>query len=341
MKKICSYLLGCSLFFAACGPLIKVVEVESLMPAKYPVAYSDKSIAILNALKVNNFDGTINYSDSLLTNLASMGLKEGMEADNLFSGYDIPVYNLLLNCTNNQCEELADTEYMNSIAEQTESALLIVVDTIEIAQAEQIIGQISVDNWSYWSYWGYYGSNKAFYAVTFVPYKALFRYYDAEQQRYLVNYEINDTIRWEAAAYKATEALTKVPEVAEANTLAAEQVGKLMAKATLPYWKSDKRYFYELSGGKGYAATTGAEKRDWKQAMYYWGQIAMEAKGKTAAYAAFNMALGCEMLGEYPLAIEWLTVARNKADLPEINGYVKRLQQRIADKKLIEQQLTD
>jgi len=267
--------------------------------------------------------------------MVAKGLKEGMEADVIFSGYDIPVYNLTLMCNNDQCPELWDTGYLNSIAEQTEASLLIIIDSIEVAQAQRSISQLTVDNWSF------YGSEKAFYAVTSVPYKTMFRYYDVERQRYLVNYAINDTVQWEAAGYKATEVLSKVPEENDAYAMAAEQIGKLMAKATLPYWGADRRYYYELSGGDGYAATTSAEKRDWKQALYYWGKIAMEANGKTAAYAAFNMALGSEMLGDYHLAIEWLSLAKNKADLPEIDGYVKRLQQRIADKKLIEQQLVD
>jgi hypothetical protein len=305
------------------------------MPAKYPVAYSDKSIAILNALHTNIVDETVNTADSLLTNMVAKGLKEGLEANNLFSGYDIPVYNLNLMCNEVQCSELEDVDYMNSIAVQTEATLLVIIDSIAIAQAQQSIGQVLVNTYE----WPVYASDKASYAVTTVPYKAIFRYYDVEQQHYLVNYVVQDTVYWEALAYKATEAMSKIPGVDEAYAMAAEKIGQLMAKASLPYWSADRRYYYELSGSNGYAATVNAEKRDWKQAMYYWGQVAMEASGKTAAYAAFNMALGSEMLGDYLLAIEWLTLAKNKANLPEIDGYIKRIQQRIADKKTIEQQL--
>jgi len=335
MKKVVSYLLGCSLLFAACGPMIKVVEVESLMPAKYPVAYSDKSIAILNALHVNSLDGSVSYADSLLTNMVAKGLKEGMEAAEMFRDYDIPVYNLSLNCNEGYCYELQDVEYMNSIAEQTQSALLIVIDNVEIDQAQQKVGNVSVSI----ADWAFYSSGKAFYAATLVPYKALFRYYDVEQQRYVANYAAKDTIIWEAVSYRATEAMSKIPEVAEANAMAAEQVGMQMAKVTLPQWKSDKRYYYDLSGTTGYAASVAAGKRNWKQAMYYWGQIAVSATGKKAAYSAFNMALCAEMIGDYPLAIEWLHLAKNKANLPEIDGYISRLQKRIVDKKTIEQQL--
>jgi hypothetical protein len=308
--------------------MIKVVDAESLMPAKYPVAYSDKSIAILNALHVNSYNGRVMYPDSLLTNMVAKGLKHGMEASSIFHGYDIPVYNLSLFCNENQCDELSNTAYMNSIAEQTQAALLIVIDSVEIAQAERSIDQMYLDA---------YG--KVFYATAYAPYKAVFRFYDLERQAYIVNYVANDTILWEAVAYKATEALAHLPEAASADTLAAQQIGKQMANATLPQWKSDRRYYYDLSGSNGYKATASAGKRDWKQAMYYWGQIAMEETGKTAAYAAFNMALGAEMLGDYPLAVEWLTLAKSKADFGEIDAYMNRLQRRIADKKVIEMQL--
>ena len=335
MKKLLSCLLSCFLLFTACGPMIKVVEVESLMPAKYPVAYSDKSIAILNALHTNNLDGSVSYTDSLLTNRTAKGLKEEMETSEIFRDYDIPVYNLNLICDEIQCDELQDINYMNSIAEQTEASLLIVIDSVEMTQAQQSINQVSVSAYSR----GFYTIGDAFLATTIVPYKAMFRYYDVVQQRYIVNYALQDTVLLEAMGNKATEAVAKLPQGDEVYPMSAEKIGQLMAKASLPYWKSDRRYYYELSGSNGYVANTYAEKRDWKQAMQYWGQIAMEASGKTAAYAAFNMALGAEMLGDYPLAIEWLTLAKGKSDLPEIDGYVKRLQQRIADKKLIEQQL--
>ena len=336
MKKLLSCLLSCSLLFTACGPMIKVVEVELLMPAKYPVAYSDKSIAILNALHTNNLDGSVSYTDSLLTNRTAKGLKEEMETSEIFRDYDIPVYNLNLICDEFQCSELWNTDFMNSIAEQTAAALLIVIDSIEMEQAQQ---KVEIDVIAYDSPFIYGAKASAFFATTIVPYKALFRYYDVVQQRYIVNYALQDTVLLEAMGNKATEAVAKLPQGDEVYPMSAEKIGRLMAKASLPYWKSDKRYYYELSGSNGYAANTYAEKRDWKQAMQYWGQIAMEASGKTAAYAAFNMALGAEMLGDYPLAIEWLTLAKGKSDLPEIDGYVKRLQQRIADKKLIEQQL--
>jgi len=330
MKKTLPYLLVCSLLFAACGPAIKVVNVESLVPAKYPVAYSDKSIAILNALHVNT-DGSVNYADELLLNMVAKGFKQEMEASDIFRGYEFPVYNLNLICDENQCDELWDADYLNSIAEQTESSLLIIIDSVRVAQPQQSISQVYLDY--------YYG--KVFYAKTIVPVEALFRYYDFEQQSYLANHAVSDTVLWEAVAYTATDALAKLPEAGGLDTLAAQRIGKHMAKATLPQWKDSRRYYYDLSGAKGNAATAFAEKNNWKQAMYYWGQIAAESTGKTSAYAAFNMALGAEMLGDYPLAIEWLTLAKNTANFPEIDGYINRIQQRIADKNLIQQQLTD
>ncbi|MDR0295791.1 MAG: DUF6340 family protein [Prevotellaceae bacterium] len=329
MKKTLSYLLACSILFAACAPGIKVLNVESLVPAKYPVAYSDKSIAILNALHINA-DGTVNYADGFLANMVAKGLKDGMEASEIFRGYEIPVYNLTLS-NEEQYEELQDVNYMNSIAEQTASGLLIIIDDVKIAQPQQSISQVYLN--------AYYG--KVFYAKISVPVEAMFRYYDSEKQLYIANHAASDTILWEAIAYRATEALSNLPEMGGLDTLAAQQLGKLMAKATLPRWRDDRRYYYDLSGANGNAATAYAQKNNWEQAMHYWGVIAMESTGKTSAYAAFNMGLGAEMLGDYPLALEWLTLAKDTANFPEIDGYIKRLQQRINDKNLIQQQLVN
>jgi hypothetical protein len=316
--------------------MIKVVNVESLVPAKYPVAYSDKSIAILNALHINNFDKSVSSTDSLLTNMVAEGLKQELEASDIFWDYDIPVYNLTLVCNENQCDELWDTDYMDSIAEQTASTLLIIIDSVRIGRPQQSISRHA----NYLNpYLNLYGN--VFSAKVSVLVEALFRYYDFEQQQYIVNYAASDTIVWETIAYEAAEAIAKLPESNALDTLAAQQLGKLMAKATLPQWSAELRHYYGFSGANGNAATAFAEKNNWEQAMYYWGQIAMKSTGKTTAYAAFNMALGAEMLGDYQLAIDWLILAKNTANLPGTNSYIKRLQQRINDKNLIQQQLED
>jgi hypothetical protein len=73
--------------------------------------------------------------------------------------------------------------------------------------------------------------------------------------------------------------------------------------------------------------------------MKIWGNLATYSTGKTAAYAAFNMALGAEMLNEYGLALEWLALADEHARLEETDGYRKHIQQRLVDVDKLNEQL--
>ncbi|MDR0691907.1 MAG: hypothetical protein LBF69_02580, partial [Prevotellaceae bacterium] len=122
------WFLFLAVFMTSCGTAVRLVQIETLSPAKDPVQYADNTFAIFNALHVahEEADGRVTYAtDSVMVNLLAEGAKEALEKSPLFDDYDIPIFNLTLFC-DDTCPELYDTAYMASLAEQSQATLLLI-----------------------------------------------------------------------------------------------------------------------------------------------------------------------------------------------------------------------
>ncbi|MEL6653142.1 MAG: DUF6340 family protein, partial [Bacteroidota bacterium] len=68
-----------------------------------------------------------------------------------------------------------------------------------------------------------------------------------------------------------------------------------------------------------------AQAGKWEQAMELWRPVASHrGYGRTSGKAAFNMAVGCEHMGQGGLAIDWAQAARQQG-LPEASEYLEFL----------------
>jgi hypothetical protein len=306
-------------FVTSCGTSVRLVRMEILSPAKNPVQYTDKTFAIFNALHVAHEyeNGKVDYvTDSVMVNLLAEGAKEELEKSPLFDEYDIPIFNLTLFC-NDSCPELYDAAYMASLSEQSQASLLLIIDdaTTNLQQNN--------------------GAGKSVFRIT---YSALYRFYDVEQQRYIANRLLHDSLDFVNPLLRDLTA----EDMQGIWRDVIRDAGSQALEATTPKWQTGYRYYYlpfVLSQGDWESASYYADAGNWPEAMKIWGRVAESSTGKKAAYAAFNMALGAEMLTEYELALEWLALADESARLTETNDYRQRIRQRIADKEKLNEQL--
>jgi hypothetical protein len=310
MKKL--YLILC-LFVAAlaasCGPAVHMIKVETLKPAEMPLAYADHTFAIFNAISPN--------TDSILVNLLAEGAKEALEESSLFEGYDIPVFNLWLPCIDS-CSELQDTAYMTSISEQAQAGMLMIIDEASTSLENKIVN----------------GSQ-----FLYVGYKALYRIYDAVMQHYIITERDSIYLKIDGSWQSSALSDSQVQEIW--HDVIRRAGGRFMEK-TVPQWETTARYYILPSGfypeewnTAAYYATRGY----WDEAMKIWGKLATSNTGKTAAYAAFNMALGAEMINEYSLALDWLDLADKYAPLTYTTVYRQLIQNRIEEVKKLNNQM--
>jgi hypothetical protein len=319
MKRIPLYICSLALaaFATSCGSVERAVRVEVLRPAKDPVPYAGKTPAIFNALHVarENGDGKIVYAtDSMMVNLLAEGAKETLEASPLFDGYDVPIFNLTLFC-HDTCPELYDTAYMASLAAQSQASLLLIID--HTATRLQKLG----------------GTR----GITFhITYAATYRFYDAEQQRYVATRPLHDSL-----TTKRLISDLSWENMQEIWRDVIRDAGRQALEPTIPLWETDYRWYYlpAVSDGQWYNASYYAYLGKWPEAMKIWGELAGSSTGKKAACAAFNMAVGAEMMGEYELALEWLDLAGPHVRSEKIDNYRKHIRQRMSDKEKLNEQL--
>ncbi|MDR0692478.1 MAG: DUF6340 family protein, partial [Prevotellaceae bacterium] len=229
--------------------------------------------------------------------------------------YDIPIFNLTLFC-DDTCPELYDTAYMASLAEQSQATLLLIIDNAATNLQQRDKAQ-----------------------ETFrISYAASYRFYDAAQQRYIATRQLNDSLSFVNPLLRNLTG----EDIQEIWRDVIRDAGRQSLELTVPRWGTNYRFYYlpfELSRGAWDDAAFYVERGNWSEAMRLWGQLAASSTGKKAAYAAFNIALGAEMLNEYELALEWLALADENARLEETGDYRKRIQQRLVDKEKLNKQL--
>ena len=76
---------------------------------------------------------------------------------------------------------------------------------------------------------------------------------------------------------------------------------------------------------KWYDALVEAENFDWKEAMDIWITLLDSKDQMKRSCAEYNISVACYMLGDYPLAIEWLDLSDKTNKLPISDAMRKRI----------------
>ena len=128
-----------------------------------------------------------------------------------------------------------------------------------------------------------------------------------------------DTLLWESnLTYARSNALSQLPARQDALLYLASEVGATVAEKLTPQWVPTQRYLYENNNPQLQAGLKAFRYQKWEEAIGCWQEvlrgegdevIRREVKGKeykkAAAYAAANIAIAYEMLGDYALACDY------------------------------------
>ena len=113
-----------------------------------------------------------------------------------------------------------------------------------------------------------------------------------------------DTLLWESQLYYTrAQSLNDLPSRQEALLYLARELGNRLGSSFAPSWQTTRRYIYELP-----ELQTGLDAfrlQRWNNAINHWLTIAESKDKKAAAYAASNIAIAYEMLGDYASACDY------------------------------------
>jgi hypothetical protein len=146
---------------------------------------------------------------------------------------------------------------------------------------------------------------------------------------------------WEAVGKNALDAAALLISKSEANRYLAAAVGSDYAYKISPLPVRLSRSFYGKSKHAPSVATGTryADVNQWQQAIDSWKQGLNNASQKDAGKLAYNIAVGYEVLGEYGSALTWARDAYTRYGNNIAREYVRQLEGRISDEKLLKKQM--
>ena len=306
------------LLLTACGPGIALMKVDVKQPAALPINFENREIAIFNTLyggELSPEEDMQFLQDSLMMNITSKGFREKLEISLGLPEESIAIYNQF-------CEDgaprgsLADTVHLRHLALETGANTLVLIDSLWFGKIQAVEGFLRE---------GYYYSGDYVQSYAYFLCGVTIRIFDANRDRFVAYLPMRDTVYCEFL-YKLGIADPIAPlqrESAKYYSMAAEGLGEYVAAATQVQWQTQERVLFDYtSSNEWFRALSAAYTFDWEEARQIWmGMATKKAGKKMSAYAAFNIAVCCEMLGQYDLAKEWLDASQKRWHIPEIRRY--------------------
>ncbi|MBR3303396.1 MAG: hypothetical protein IKI67_04345 [Bacteroidales bacterium] len=159
-----------------------------------------------------------------------------------------------------------------------------------------------------------------------IPYTVKMDVYDAIKDSLLLSKQFRDTLH--AAFLTGSNTSQKTIYDAAMKSLPdfATKIGEVAANELSTKWETEEWMLIYAPNGAWEKGVRYAENFNWEEAVQTWLPLAESQDAKEASYAAFNIAVGCQMLGETDLALEWIRYAREKADFSEYTALEKYLE---------------
>ena len=304
---------------AACGPVIQLIDVDVKIPAEYPVPFDNRDIAVFNALY--DTDGEYKtWNDSLLMNSVAEGFRNQLAANLSIVPDSIAVYNHF--CDSIPSGTLEEREYIYSLSEQTGARTLVLIDSLKHSDFQYITSKVATIS----EYRPLYINSE---------WQMVFRFFDMDKDQFIARFAFKDTLYWNVLAKEQDSRLVDRKLRASLPETAAH-LGAAVARLLQPQWETQERALFFFSGSAWYKALEHAFLFEWEEARNIWLKLTKETKNaKKIAFAAYNLAVACEIMGQIEVAKEWLNLSQQYLNIPEISLYRKMLDERKVQQRVI------
>lgn len=253
-------------WLASCAPQARYAEFEERIPAEFDLPVGGRNIAIF-AVK-EHFDST--FTTGIMGGfMAKLAEDRGIGLDRI-RNYLVsdPGY-------------ARDSAILRRILAERGSELNFVISDAVMEKPER-----NADN---------------YYQVMVIPYAARLGVYDSLSNCIYENL-FADSIFIKSFRYGGE----KIGEVEEYMAEISFEMGRTLASALSPQWKGENRMLAVFSGNAWTKACRMAQDFKWEDAIEIWMKLADSANPLHSAYAAYNVAVGCEVLGNTALAGKWI-----------------------------------
>lgn len=329
-------------FFSSCSELL-YTSLDVLRPAKVIFAPNANNLLVVNNTVVqpshlghrtdllNQKTKVVSIDADSLPLFCLASLTEELENNGFFSTVKL-IPNSVNRSKNFSIINPLDEDTVSELCKSNQADVILSLDKIKVnddvseyflEQSNSFLGTFEVRYESYWSI-HYPGKSE----VTTVQY--------------------NDTIYWESETYARRKILEGLPKRMDGIIDGALNVGKKSISRFLPYWEKVDRYFYRSSNKYIKQGMDSVYVKNWKSAIKYWEKAFKSKNALTQSYAANNMAVAYEILGDIDNAIEYATksyYAAGKSYFSDmkliiyLSDYLEQLSQRKKEIELVKKQL--
>lgn len=183
---------------------------------------------------------------------------------------------------------------------------------------------------------------KRFFATEIVNVLSQWNYYDLKKLELIYSQRKLDTIKWDSPAENIFQAIQKLPPRIDAVLNAADIAATKNVEFLVPHWIEVTRMYYK-SGQVDLQKTEQLIKENrWLEAAEIWKKNTTNKNKSVAAKSMYNMALACEINGDFDAAIDWAVKSfhvfgsKNEIHAQNCQDYIRILGQRKVDIKKIE-----
>lgn len=293
MKTDCKiYLL--SLFaaiiscFVSCAPQVHYMNVDVRQQAKIALPQA-RTAALFPVSGKNRYD-------SVRVGNVAVGVAEKIEEDRGLRHGSVAVWgirgNEFLGFPGDGGEKLSgeSREYLRDLSANSGANLLIFVRNLHFLPYSVNTGSL---------YSQYEGSN-----VT-VPFAVALDIYDAAADTLVYATTVTDSLYLFVDASVSSRDMGAA--IARYLPDISKKIGTILGSDLSPQWITQERLLFNCDGDTMWdEAHQLALDFRWEEAIEKWAAIAENGSPRRSACAAYNIAVGCEMLEGFDLAIRWL-----------------------------------
>lgn len=272
-----------ALLVCACAPQAAYFQVEVMDAGTTDVDLAGKQIAVCALTHIND-------ADSTRTANAALGLAEKLGQDRGFEN-PLPVFSVpMLEFAGFGNGEEYDREFLKGFMLSTGADLQVYVGNLRYGmfRVEPIV-----------SYSEEYKEN-----LVSLPYSVDMHLYDAIEDSIVLRRNLKDTVYIKVLA--GTERKEYSGFVSNQLADVSKVVGGALAALLSRQWDRQERMLVNYPGNQEWEkALALAMEFKWKEAVALWMPLVHNQNARIAAYASYNIAVGCEMMEQFSLAREW------------------------------------
>ncbi|MFA5713544.1 MAG: DUF6340 family protein [Bacteroidales bacterium] len=301
-----------SLLLLSCAPIATLLSIEERVEPEFPIDFSTQSAAlfIIPDIALPNQDWSV-VNDSLLMLELAEGVAKGIEERGELNSGDIFIF------SNRGRESEWKAETIREFSLLSNSDIILLVDSlsIELPSIENAKRVYREDG------------SSALYPQSKI--RSLIHLYDGFSGERVYSIPKCDTTYWESDSFTQYRSAPFLERFQRLLPSLLNRVGENLSERLFPSWRTIERTIYIFNSSPWIEAYDAASKLQFDQALNFWIEESGGRDLSKIAAAANNIAVICELKGEYSLALEWLELSIKSASLPSTHSYYNYIKERV------------